>query len=286
MSPRSWCVAALLCSVALAGCTAPTPPGASSGSGSGDDVTVTPNDGLSIAFGTPGSPYQEGEDVLLELLLENTGEAEASDITITTSGISFVAESQCGGNQQPGDGFSLSPVVGSQQGGKQNVIWSCSNSVDLDEGGHDTFPAGIEVTYGYDTDARTTLTAVPADEYGGTSSQAQTQNSAGPVHATMEIASPRPVPEGGTSFTVPVTIENVGDGEIANNGQVGLSTGPNINCDQSTVRVIQGETSIDCSTTTISTSVRQDLTLELELSYTYRESTGTTFRIDGLPGSP
>lgn len=293
-------VAVLVTVVAISGCTAPRPPsnGSGSGSGSSGGFEVTPSDGLSLSFSAPQNPYNEDDPIILELQMENTGEAEATwgNGFVRTFGASFIIDNggPCTGNQNPADGSltPLSPVVtGAQQaGGQVTVVWRCDNTVDLAEGEHDTFPAGVEVQYGYGTTVTAPITLISDAEYDSSGGQVQTENSAAPVHATVKLSSPRPVPEGGATLSAPIEFHNVGDGEVVgevsiDSISVGGSTGPDISCPQTQFELVQGSRTLTCDVTVNNAPpVQTDYTLDMTLSYTYMESLQSSITINGLPG--
>lgn len=289
---RNTALVGLVLAAVVAGCTTP----GTGGGGGGSGFTMTPNDGLSLSFSTAQSTFAEGDDIVLKLDIENTGEATATDIDPDTSGADFVIDKTSSDNcneQSPIDSAmpALPGVIESAQqaGGQQTVTWRCPypSSVDLDEGVTDSFDATVTVTYVYNTTVRAPITVEPADEFEGGGSPVNTENSAAPVHVTVDASSPRP---GGQRLELPVTVQNVGDGEVSGSVKIHTASirgGQDLDCQGESVDLVTGSRSLVCATSDpVSATVERDLTIEMELGYTYEEQESTSFTIRGLPGSP
>ncbi|MFB6076707.1 MAG: hypothetical protein ABEK12_01085, partial [Candidatus Nanohaloarchaea archaeon] len=195
----------LAAAVLVAGCTAIP------GTAEKDDkraVRLTPSNGLSVQITAPGGTYPEDQPVALSVEATNTGQATARDIQARLYGPSFV-------DGKTGLGSLAGVDRAAQQPGEKAVhtFSDITHNLQLVTGSRESFTAGVQVSY---TTATATFTVVPRDEFQGGSSKVSTDNTAAPVHASIDISSPKPV--FGTAvrstISVPVTIRNVGPGEV------------------------------------------------------------------------
>lgn len=287
-------VALLLVVVLSAGCV-----------GGGDDteddmnqterVSVTQNDGLTLTFQSLQPTYTEGEPVVLELGMENTGQKMANGIQKKLFGADFIAQVA---PQFPGKP-SLRPVdqAANKPGEKTTVTWQINNPVNLDAGFTETFPANVRVTYNYQTTATASFTAVSGKDYSGDGSVVTTRTTAGPIGVEVDMTSPTPVyPSGGsnTEVSVPLVLTNRGDGEVANlNGDpqpIHILDAEFPNTDRATlscpptVSLFDGTRRIICTAQLPTDVFEQQFMIRLDLGYDYFETQKTSFQVRGLEG--
>jgi hypothetical protein len=281
--------------VLLAGCT-------SGGSDVGDDtnatdrVSVTQDDGLTLTFRSVKDTYGEGEPVVLELGVENTGQKPANGIEKALYGADFIAQKQ----PQFQGKSSLRPVDQSsnQPGEKTTVTWRITNPVNLDTGFTQTFPANVRVKYNYQTTATASFTAVAGNDHDESdSSPVTTRTTAGPLGVTVDIQTPTPVYASDgehSSVNIPVVITNRGDGRVAGlngdarNIQITQAAFPNtdaasLNCPE-TVSLYNGERHVPCTAQVPADVFEQQFTMQIDLAYDYFETQSTTFDVRGLEG--
>lgn len=294
MKPIS--VLLLAVAVLLAGCTTLQPPTSDNGDG---DVEVTASDGLSVTFQPVSGSVAEGEDVRLRMNLRNTGQAEATGVSAGITGTGLVTDSD---RIQDADSPLRAADPGSgEPGGETTAIWSGRNTLDLDEGeSQDVRVVGV-ASYDYSTMARGGFNVVPQDEVGGSTSPVALDNTAAPVHASVDLTTPRPIYDDETRnvFSVPVTIRNVGDGEpstvsfsaalpnvddrVSLEGCAGSSSFPvDVELFESGERTIS--CTIDMTPLTGGLRFESTVQLQIDMSYTYTERDEVTVTATGRPG--
>lgn len=299
LTRRSALVLLLAAAVLFAGCTGPggdepQEPQTNDTTDDEPDIRVTPTDGISVSFRSLSDTYLEGEGVSLQLDLTNTGQRDASSIQKRLFGASFIA-----GRQPYFSGKNrLSGVNKENQrpGEETTVVWRLDNPVNLDGGVKKVFPAGVRLAYTYRTDAEASFTIVPQHSYSGDSDPVNTQTTAGPLRVTTDVSTPKPVTTsdtGDTQASIPITVENVGDGAIADiNGNAGRiqiersafqSSDATLECPES-IQLSQGTRRFVCTATFPGDIFQRYLTLEMELEYPYFETVETSFQIEGLQG--
>lgn len=293
----------LVAAVAVTGCTAL--PTGDDGDEDQNQVRITQNDGLSIAFQSLSDSYLEDGQIVLELTLENTGQRVAENIRAELYGASFLVGTDCStAGTCPRSSLDGVDKSAQQPGDTTSGVWRVRNPVDLGEGETRSFPAGVRVLYDYETIASGAFRVVPRRGFEGSSQPITTDNTAGPVQARFRIDSPMPVssPSGNTvDVSIPVRIRNVGPGTVAsdldgNAGQVSMNlTFPNAgnvanvtDCGGSSgtysARLFDGRRDVICTASIQEDVFDTQLTLEADLSYSYFETQETTFRIEGLAG--
>lgn len=258
-------------------------------------VSVTQNDGLTLRFQSFSQQYSEGEPIVLELTLENTGQRVAEQIEKELFGASFIAGAQ---PQFPGQTMLRGVDQGNNRDGESTVIqWQVPNPVDLELGTTETFPAGARVKYNYETTARGSFTIVSSREFEGSGSPITTQTTAGPLSVSIELDSPKPVFQGATGTTqlsVPVRVTNIGDGKVADiNGEpqpihVIRAEFPNtdrasLECPP-TISLFDGTRRVICTATVPTDVFEQQIAIRLDLSYDYFETQKTSFSVEGAEG--
>ncbi len=305
MENRTLLAVSLVAAIALAGCTAL--PG---GGGDAEEVQqrfqITQNDGLTVSFQSLQGTYFEDGEIQLELDLQNTGESGAENIEAELFGASFLA----------GDTVDLSRTTlravdraAEQPGGIATGTYRQSNPVDLRQGQTRTFPAGVRVMYDYTTEAAADFRVIPREELTGQSSTVTTENTAGPIKADIEVQSPKPVsrdPDADSvQFSIPVTVRNVAGGDVVsdiqgNRGEVEMEASfPLASDDVATITDCGGsgeasrsfqfprgrtERQITCTAEISQGQFDTQLSMEVDLDYTYFETAETTFQIEGLSG--
>ncbi len=291
LSTRSVLVLVLVAAVLVAGCVEseeePEPVDDE------EQVTMTQHDGLSLAFRSYDEVYPEGDPVILELALENTGERRAENIEARLFGADFIA----GKPPQFSGTSSLRGVdVDENRAGEDTTItWELENPVSLSAGNTETFPAGVRVRYNYETAAQASLTIVDEDQFDGNESQITPRVTAGPVSIAFDITSPQPVysEEGQDTveIPVPVRVTNDGDGEVADiNGdprpiQVVEASFPDsdsatLDCPP-TVSLFDGTRRMMCTAHVPADVFERELRIQLRLTYDYFETQRTTFSVQG-----
>lgn len=264
-------LAVLIAVVLAAGCTS-IPTGGQSDGG----VSVTQNDGLAVSLRPASATFGPGDDVRLELVLENTGEAAADVTGVSWGGAQFLTVDGCGQDRTSGAIPELAPVdrQAGTRGDRISVLRTCPHpsGIGLESGGTDTFPATASVTYTYTTVATGSVTVVPEDPAGGNARMAVT---AGPVQARVTA----PAETTGGSVRIPVTVTNTGDGEVVG-GTVTVSAEPgSFSCPDA--QLIAGERSIECTLDAGTVAADSVVRLRLELSYGYTEDVETGVRLRG-----
>lgn len=270
----------------VAGCTAPQPPGQSDGDGSSS--LLTPRDGLSLSTTFSTTDLVQGESLTVDIVAENTGQAEATLTDVRTFGASIFVES-----------CSLRPSVSEdspvrlagvlpeaeQAGDQERFTMTCDPDPGLGDGQSDTFRLGTAMTYGYSTTARSSTTVLPRTESSAGSSAA-TDNTAGPVHAVIHLDSPTPVDADGERISVPIDIRNVGGGEVVGDVDIDVSLpgGSAVmgGCSASSVELFDGSRSISCDVIVPGSSVTSagtQLLVAVDLDYTYEERFENTITV-------
>lgn len=293
----------LLASIALAGCTAL--PGGGDGGDEQDGFQMTQSDGLTAQFRTLSTTYAEDGQIVLELSLQNTGQADATNIRTELYGASFLV----GESPSSAASSSLDPVdeAAEQPGERTTARWNIRNPVDLAQGDTQDYPAGVRTLYNYSTTSTGSFRVVPREGFEGGSQQISTDNSAGPLFASFKIDSPKPVsrPEGDrVSVSIPVLVRNVGDGTVAQHDSLSGTEGdvhmnvsfPNAgsvanieecgggSTSAHSFRLFDGQREVIC-TASISTDVFDtQLNIEATFDYSYFETDETSFTIEGMAG--
>ncbi len=297
-APRTVGLLMLILAVATAGCTSLF--GGGDDPGRNDTVQTTPDDGLSMTFRSISSTYLEDADIQLQMDLENTGQAEATDISVGLSGSGLID----GNDLVQSPVANLRPVdPGSgEAGGSTTAAWTAANGLDLGDGETQDITVTGSVSYDYRTTARSSFNVVPRAEQRGTE-PVSVDNTAAPVHASIDFRTPHPVYEERSRniASVPITVENVGDGEVSDL-TFALSL-PNVG-DQVTLDGCAGtapedfprdvtlfddgtrEIVCDINLTALTGRLQFESTvpLQVDLAYRYTEERQTGFTIEGLPG--
>ncbi len=272
MRRRTATAGLLIAAVLVAGCTAlDTSP-------SGDGVTTT-SEGISLSLRSVESVVDPQDSVRVELSMENTGEQEASVTGLSWGGAPFMTASGCSQDRSVGDIPTLAPVdTGTGTAGDTiSVLRTCPypDGVGVDPGETDTFPATASVTYDYTTVSTASVTIVPDDAAGGSASQSTT---AGPLRVSMTLPAETTPPQDGT-LRVPVMVENVGPGEVS--GDITLDATPDALDCPSTVTLVGGSRSIECTLSTGDSGVERSERLRLQFDYAYEAEAATSVRISG-----
>ncbi|MCJ7478679.1 MAG: hypothetical protein MUP63_00685 [Candidatus Nanohaloarchaeota archaeon QJJ-7] len=279
---RYYSIALIIISISLAGCT--SIPGQDDTSEEPQrSFEFTPKDGLTVSFSSLKSRYQNGEQMILEAEIENTGQATAENIEAQLFGASFISGNEYVGTLQGVDRAAEQP------GERALPEWTPTADASLVSGGERSFDAGVEVSYKYSTTVAAPFTIVPREDFNGGNSEVSADNSASPVHASVDMTTPKPViGDGGVEISVPVTIQNIGEGEV---DSVNIDASlPNSDASVSRcggdVPLYDDRREVICHVSLPSDLVVPETTLNLkmELGYTYTETTATTFKVEELPG--
>ncbi|MCJ7478678.1 MAG: hypothetical protein MUP63_00680 [Candidatus Nanohaloarchaeota archaeon QJJ-7] len=243
---------------------------------------MTPNDGLSLSLDAPGSPYSEGEQIIFELDVENTGQETVDTAKASLHGASFLDSSNCGGVDKEANDLSGVLKSVNQPGGKTSLVWTCSypGSMNLREGETSPFQAGVEVTYDYETSAEAEFSVVPPEDDVGNPSSVSTDNTAAPVSADIQLSSPRAV--GDQEISVPFVIRDTGDGEV--DGKVHYELTLFGDQESGDKRLVDGSRTVTKTFDVPPVSAKTNYRPRLTLSYDYQEELGTSFILKGLSG--
>lgn len=293
-------VAALAAAMLISGCTAFLPGGDDGGNRT--ETTLTQNDGLTVEFGAVAGRYLEDETIEVEMRLENTGQARATGISVSMYGSAAVRSDDL--IQRPDS--SLRPVdPGSgEPGGSTTAIWRSANRLDLPEGETQDVQVTGEVTYRYNTTARASYSVVPRSDFDGGAEPVATENTAGPVSASVDLKTPVPIFETAEDnmVSVPVTVRNVGDGEV--DGPVSFDMDlPGVgeyvlleSCQGTPASDLpidvalfeDGSREVVCQVNMTRLADRlqfqSTVRMDIGLDYGYVEEEQTSFTVEGLPG--
>ncbi len=282
---RTRLVLGLALAVLVAGCTqVPGLPG----EGDGPDVTITPEDGLTVALEPSSRSIRNGDGLVVELDVENTGQHDAGIEAATLFGSSIF--DGCTADREPSQDqpITLNAALpdADQVGGQTRLGWTCESvSTALDSGESDAFPVGVETTYTYGTTARTSFTISRPDDTAAPSGQSST-NTAAPVHATIDVADPAVIESDDDQVSLPITVENVGDGEVAGDVSLSVATpqspGTVTQC-PGTVSLIDGSRDVLCRVSFSGSppSSGTQIIVEVDLDYRYTERAETSVTVTG-----
>lgn len=287
-------IAAVLIAVTVTGCT-------DSGDQPSNRTTVSATDGLDITFRSIASTYLEDEELRAQMDLSNTGQAEATEISVDLSGSSVLGQHDI--VQQPVSRLRPTDPGTGETGGSTQAVWAAANSLDLEQGETQSVSLSGTATYRYETRAQTAFDVVPRSAFDGATEPVTVDNTGAPVHAGLDMTTPRPifVDRSENVMSVPVTIRNVGDGTVPAVGfdvslsnvgdQVTIDSCAGTEPDEFPVNVPLfegGSREIICrlNMTELSDTLRFESTvpLDITLNYTYTEERSTRFTIEGLPG--
>ncbi|MDY6766025.1 MAG: hypothetical protein SVW77_01545 [Candidatus Nanohaloarchaea archaeon] len=304
MDTRTLFLISVVAAVGLAGCTALP------GQGGGDDEAdtrfrITQNDGLTVSFSTTQSRYFEDGEIVLDLELQNTGQSTAENVQARLFGASFLAGNTVSLTQSTLEGVDQA----AQQAGQiATGTYQQSNPVNLRQGEVRSFPVGVRVMYDYTTSSSASFRVLPREDFTGGSELVTTENTAAPVKADIQVQSPKPVSSAGNgtvTVSVPIQVRNVGGGQVVQNIQgergpvqltasfplAGGGTASITDCGGSgsntkSFRFPRGQTErrVVCTAEISSNVFDTQLSLEVDLDYTYFETPETTFRIEGMSG--
>ncbi len=280
----------LLVAVLLAGCVGG---GETEPVNDTETVSVTQTEGLSMDFYPYDRVFAEGNPVILELNLENTGEGRAENIETALFGAGFVA------GQPPayaGDTRLRGVNLDENRAGADTVVgWEIDNPVSLSQGVRETYTAGVRVSYDYQTTADASLTLVSEQNFDGDDAPVTTSTTAGPLGVEFDITSPEPVyseeEEETTEISVPVRIQNLGSGEVADldrqsrpvhvmYAEFPETDAATLDCPP-TVRLFDDYATLRCTATVPTDVFERDLRMELHMEYSYFQREQTAFDIEG-----
>lgn len=265
----------LLVAIGLAGCTGT---GTADGllGGQSEDTGAT---ALTYSFKQLETFSLETEDIALELEAENVGQADAEDVTAELFGRSWITGSRSIGTLEGVD------RAAGQSGGTGVARWQLSPP-DVDDGQAETFDATARVTYIYETTATMSVELSP-DGFVTSQSEVSAETTDAPVKISTDLETPIPT-QGASSHSIPITIENVGGGDIVSQVDITgalVDSGNAISlsgCDTS-VGVDQ-RAEVSCSLETPSDGVSFDTAAQVRINarYEYREETSTTVTVRGV----
>ncbi len=261
--------------------------------------TFTGNDGLSIDFRSATDTYYTGDRATFTIKMQNTGESTAwlrevklfkaawIDKPFVYTGDRIRLDGVDRNNNLPGRSrtFTANPLI----------------DVSLESGSSYNYDVGLRVKYDYITDARSEFTVIPfqrfRDEYDEDPStrRISTDYTGGPMRVSVDANEPLPAEAG--VVTLPIVIENVGDGRLAKDrqGRHTLLPGSYVQLEAGNAEVrgcqLEGGNlimydkqkkifcTIDISQAAIDTPT--DLVLKTHLEYTYVEEKETQVNVRG-----
>ncbi len=212
MNRRTVLVGLLALSVFLAGCTQLENTNDTE-QDQDQGIEITQNDGLSIDFSSVTNEYYTGDSYTFTANFQNTGEHEATILSTTIYGPSWISDDEHG---WPSDPVTLGAVEEANQfaGGTASNQYTGDVSTSLGAGQTDDWDVGLRTVYNYSASSRAALTVMNQDEYREDSrsrTAVQTSANAGPVNIRFDVRTPIPA---GRAVNIPVQIRNVGDGEL------------------------------------------------------------------------
>lgn len=283
-------VLCMMAAIVLAGCTGGETDDPNNET---DQVSVTQQEGLTMAFWSYEEAYLEGDPIMLELELENTAEGQAENIETALFGADFVAgeEPRITGSSSL-DGVDLSD---NEEGEDTTITWEIENPVTLPEGRTDTFRAGVRVGYEYETTTEARITLVSEDNLEGNETPVTPTTTAGPLDVAIDINSPQPVDASDgqdmAELFIPIQVTNSGSGEVADlwgdpqpihvmEAEFPDSDDAVLDCPP-TVSLFDGTRRMDCTATVPADVFERQLRMNLQFQYDYFDIQETSFSIQG-----
>lgn len=281
----------LVFAIAVAGCTAPGGGNNTDQEDGQGEVTVTKSDGLTIRFSSVDTEYYEGEGkAVFTADVQNTGEAQATQISHTLIGASWAA-----GLSPSGAASSLIgvEVADNKAGGKSVFEIQAPESGDLDvglgPGQSDPATITLKTTYNYKSTTRSSITLLAQQKY-RERSQSRTRmrnNVAGaPVH--VKFTGLTPAPDRDTGPYIDIQMQNVGNGRLQDERVDGLSVrtpdGTDICSWGGGDARIRASRTLSCDLASLDLAEgvdEQSFTLIAEANYTYIEEHPTTITVIG-----
>lgn len=285
MVNKSLSLVLLVAAITLTGCTALEGGG---DTGTSPEVSVTPSDGLTIAFSSATPEYFADQgSATFTANVENTGEGEATLNSMELFGASWAA----GESVDLGDGIPLASVE--QANNLPGETYSATftpglGDISLGRGQSDDYTVGLRTTYEYSSETRSELTVMETDLY-RSEGRAQRQVMSNTIRGApvrIRFTGNTPFPERGDTISVPIRVSNVGDGSIQND-QITLTVeaegiGTAGDCDERDVTLYQGDREFTCSVPVGSLAGPQkDVTVIATASYTYVEDDTTRVTVIG-----
>lgn len=273
----------LMIAVAVAGCTQFQP----SDTGEEPGVEVTSNDGLSLELTPSERTVDQGDRLVVDTLVRNTGESDASVNGMQRYGATAFSGCSLPQDRRPtaADPISLRGALASvdRPGGQVQLQWTCQLGLDagLTAGESDRFTFGVAATYEYTTTARTSF-AIDGEDVSPIGER--TSNTGAPVHATLSVPDPAPLED--RTLSIPISLANVGDGEVDGPVSIDLdlpTRTTEIDCPDE-VELVSGGRDVLCSVEfpVIDTpSAGTQVFIRADLRYNYTERTETTVEIRG-----
>lgn len=269
----------LVAAILLAGCTG-LPGGAG---GNGEDATAT--QGLELSLQQLETFALETGSVTLQMEAENVGQATADGITATLSGPSYLA-----GSQASLDSLEGADVAAGQSGDSTLTEWTFSDLPDVSQGEERVDDVEASVTYGYSTEGSIPVT-LSEKAFVESSSEVAVEHTAGPLAVSTTFSSP--VATGASNeHTVPITVENVGRGELDGDVEMSLQllnppSGVELTgeCGDGTLTFsVAGTATRTCTLTSPDGGVPFETEVQIRTvsSYTYTQEVATTVTIRGV----
>jgi hypothetical protein len=281
--------------LAVAGCTAPGQSTDEDDSNNAE-LEVTQNDGLSVTFGSQASQYYtDASNAVLEATMKNTGEADANILSAQLFGASWASGTSCQGCS----GVTLRGVerANNLDGEQRSFTFTPPLNVNLDQGQSDTYRVGLRLRYNYEAETRSKLTLMSREEYRQNQparTRMQNDVSAGPLQLSFTGKTPFPVRDN-QQITVPVKVNNVGDGDIEDEtirllvetegGEVleechATASGGYVGKE---MQVFDGQRTFNCrlNTSSFNPNPEQTVTIIATANYNYVEDTSTSVRVVG-----
>lgn len=268
--------------------------------------TLTQNDGLDIEFESAANEYYTGDRATFTIEMQNTGEKDAWLREVQLFKAAWIDKPFV----YKGDRQRLRGVdkVNNVPGRSRRFIADPLIDVELDRGTSHTYDVGLRVKYDYVTDARSEFTITPfkrfRDEADAEPSTRpiSTDTSAGPMRVSVDANDPLPAAAG--KVNLPIVIENVGDGRLAEdrNGRPTLLPGSYVqleagnaqitNCDLEGGNLVMYDDkkklfcTINIGQAAIETETNLILKTHLEYTYVEDQQTQVTVRGQDRPSAP
>ncbi len=278
----------LLVTIALTGCTGLPSTGNGDDTGSSGQVSASQNDGFDIRFSSATAEYYTDQgSATFTVNIENTGEAE--DGTLSSLKLFGASWATSASTQNPGTTLQGVEEANNLAGGTYSTTFTPSLPTALQQGQSDDYTVGLRTRYTYTTRSRSELTVQSSDRYReeGRNARQGMRNTVRGAPVQVRFTGQTPVPYRSGSVNVPVTVRNVGDGQLAGNKLTSLKVGPegNLqNCPSSQgsgVPLYEGSRQFSCSISVSQPSPETTVTLVAEAKYDYVEDDTTTVTVVG-----
>ncbi|MCD6371885.1 MAG: hypothetical protein J7L39_04175 [Candidatus Aenigmarchaeota archaeon] len=219
--------------------------------------------------------------VIVNLLVQNTGEVEASGVRATLLGLPDDEWKVENREQQVGDGtlYPANPSVGLPEGEQGYVTWTLT--VPSGKFTQTTYPFSVKVSYKYKTIAEGIIRAVKLDYYRRTKDKGSVKSfsyTAGPLKVSVKV--PNAIfSEGVRDIPLMFEIYNIGGGRTYSSIEDGAtidqievkSSSETLDCPVSKVTLASGQRALVSCTLKIKDTTQdyKDISFRVDLNYWY-----------------